>query len=100
MKNLFEIFKKIDKNEIIRDYCISSLFENGSELTILRIIAVLTRKRDDLKKLIQEGKENKHSFIRYDGMGLGIPTWEIILENYCAMLKITLGFYEKCVQKM
>ena len=100
MKNLFEIFKKIDKNEIIRDYCINSLFENGSELTISQIIAVLTMKRDDLKKLIQEGKENNSPFIRYDGLGLGIQTWEIILENYCSMLKIALGFYEKCVQKM
>lgn len=100
MKNLFEIFKKIDKNEIIRDYCINSLFENGSELTILKIIAILTMKRDNLKKLIQEGKENKYSYIRYDGLGLGIPTWERILDNYCSMLEITLGFYKKCVQKM
>ena len=100
MKNLFEIFKKIDKDRVIRDYCINSLFENGSELTISRIIAILTMKRDNLKKLIQEGKENKYSYIRYDGMGLGIPTWEIILEDYCSMLKIALRFYEKCVQKM
>lgn len=100
MKNLFEVFKKIDEDKVIRDYCINSLFENGFELTIFQIIAILTMKRDNLKKLIQEGKENKYPFIRYDGLSLGIPTWEIILENYCSMLKITLGFYKKCVQKI